>query len=140
MLGSWFGGDVEVQWLVGSGWREGDRKVRVFTCFLPVFICCLPEFLPVPFDAVFLCFGLFSAVPLTAYLVGLRHKELCKLMCSIFQVLVSLRRDGGLLKVAFPLPVVTDKKSHIFLLYNARPQHIHVHVLGLVTRSREARI
>lgn len=123
-------------WVERRG-QESQSFYLFFTCFYLLFT---RVFTSAIWCCVFLCFGLFSAVPLTAYLVGLRHKELCKLTCSIFQVLVSFRRAGGLLKVAFPLPVVTDKKSHIFLLCNVRPQHMHVHVLGLVTRSREARI
>lgn len=37
-----------------------------------------------------------------------------KICISFFQMLISIRRGGGLLKMAFPLLLATDKKRQIF--------------------------
>jgi len=62
--------------------------------------------------------------------------KICGNQCiSFFQMLISIRRGGGLLKIVFPFLVATDKKSQIFLLKNVRPQNTS----DIVTRSREVK-
>lgn len=62
--------------------------------------------------------------------------KICGNQCiSLFQMLISSRRGGGLLKMAFPLLVATGQKNQIFPLKNIKPQN----VLDLVTSSREVK-
>lgn len=116
-------------WGVGGLWALGGAKKTQESMFYLILnaIWCerLCYFLCVCLFRFVFIFGLFRALFPSLRLVGCRHEDFCKLIYLIFRMLISISRGEGLLKMAFLLPVLTDRKSQLFPPLNSiRPRDV----------------